>query len=135
MAVVNVPPLYQGEDKIIRFTLWQDEDKTVPYNLNLLPQIIVWLYDSSGTVIERYSKVAIASPLHNTADFDIVDAVNGIFEINLRSEKTVLMCSGLMAFELKFAETNADFTNNKYKSIARQNIYMVQSSKTANQTI
>jgi|GEM_PF-4442530 len=123
MATIYIPDLLTGSDKIVQFVLWTDATKTVAINLNNLTNIIVWIYDSSLNVIERYAKIATAG--HNVTDFKVTDAVNGEFEINMRRETLLTACEGTLSFEIKYAETDVDFTNSKYVSYGRESIFNI----------
>jgi len=123
MATIYIPDLLTGSDKTVQFVLWTDATKTVAINLNNLTNIIVWIYDSSLNIIEKYAKVVTAG--HNTTDFKVTDAVNGEFEINMRRETLLTACEGTLSFEIKYAETDADFTNNKYVTYGRESIFNI----------
>jgi hypothetical protein len=132
MAVINIPYLYQGEDKEINFQILEDDEVT-PIPLTDYENIVVWFEDAGGNIVERYSREVLAS--HNNADFVIVSNPDGQFKIKMRRSVTITACLGIMKFEIKVADTNTDYTSNEYHSIAQENIFDVKYSLTGRTTI
>ena len=131
MATVNIPYMYQGEDKVIDFVL-KKADGTVQ-NLNDLTNVVVLIIDSGGNVLEKYSREVLAG--FNNTDFDVTNAILGEFSINMRRSVTLTACTGTLKFEIKVSETNVDFTSNKQYSIAEENIFSVMQSKSGQNEI
>ena len=128
---INVPILYQGEDRVIGFVL-EDQDGNA-INLNNLANVVVLLVDSGGNLLEKYSKEVLSG--FNHTDFKVINAILGEFNINMRRAVTLTACTGTMYFEIKIAETNVEFASNEYYSIAQENIFSVVQSKSKSMAI
>lgn len=116
--------LIKGDDKVIQFTLTNEDES--PVVINALIGVIIWLYQGT-TVLAKYS----IHTLSGYEDINVVDSANGVISINLKRSKLQAGTLQNIFAEIKISEPSADFDNNEaLTTVINVNIDLLQDSLT-----
>ena len=112
--MVDIFKIQRGGSKTFPFVVLQDDNIT-PEDLGLFTNILVqFIHLETGAIMESYAMAALTegspSITYNTADFHIVSAVAGTFEIALQSAKTLNAELGEYIVVVEPRKTDSDFT-------------------------
>lgn len=118
--------MLKGEDKIVKIAL-TDEDGNVIDPLSYVGFVVV-IFEQQGQIIEQYS--LNSDPAFKTVNN--IDSVSGTFEINLQRSTVKKYLKKTLKGEVKVAETNSDFEDNLFESIAKFEIDLLSDSESAN---
>ena len=105
----------KGDDIELRLNVTQTYENnfgktvTVPIDLTSFAGYIVILYseEDPDTIIDKFSLNALAG----YGDIEVIDAVNGVIQVNIDKSKTAAAPDGLVYGLIKTRLVNADFSD------------------------